>query len=87
MKSTVGQIKDFKSSIFWQDVCEELDIWLGEVRNQLENPSLEMSHRTLDQLSGSAKAIRNLKRMPEVLIGLAEDSEELRDELINDLSP
>jgi len=87
MRSTLGQLKDFKESVFWQDISEELDVWLEEIRNQLENGDLNFSHRTLDQLGGSAKAIRNIKNLPEVLIGLAEDNRELHDEMINDLSP
>jgi hypothetical protein len=87
VKSTPDQLSDFKHSVFWQDICEELDIWLNEIRDQLENPDLDFSHRTLDQLGGSAKALRNVKNLPDVLIGLAEDDKTGRDKAINDLSP
>ena len=87
MRSTIGQLKDFKSSVFWQDIEEELDIWLEEVRNQLENGDLQFDHRTLDQLGGCAKAIRNMKNLPEVLIGIAEDNKELREQIFEELSP
>ena len=84
MRSSAGQIKDFSEGIIWNDMLEEIDIWLQRIRDELENPMLEFTHRTLDQLSGSAKAIRNMKDLPEVLMGLAEDEEYERENL-NDM--
>ena len=87
MRCTVGQLQDFKSSAFWSDACEELDIWIEEIRSQLENPDLEFDHRTLDQLGGNAKALRSVKMLPDVLIAIAEENRELRDEIMKELSP
>ena len=87
MRSTVGQLNDFKDSVFWQDCNEELDIWIEEIRNQLENLDLQFDGRALDQLGGCAKALRHAKQLPNVLIAIAEDNMEARNEIINDLSP
>ena len=87
MRSTPGQLEDFKASVFWQDACEELDIWIEEIRNQLENTDLDFNARTLDQLGGCAKALRHVKQLPDVLIAIAKDSKEARDEVIKSLSP
>ena len=76
MRSSAGSLKDFKDSAIWQDICEEVDVWLDEIRNQLENPDLDMSHRTLDQLGGNAKALRRVKDIPDVLIGLSREEGE-----------
>jgi len=75
MRSTVGQIEDFSQSFIWQDICEELDYWLERIRDELENLDLSADHRTLDQLSGNAKAIRNVKMILETLVNLSEDEE------------
>jgi hypothetical protein len=73
VRSTIGSLEDFKDSLIWQDICEEFDVWLEEIRNQLENPDIEMGHRTLDQLGGNAKALRRAKGVLDVLINLAQD--------------
>lgn len=76
MRSTVGQIEDFSQSMIWRDICEELDVWLRRIRDELENMDLSASHRTLDQLSGNAKAIRNVKMILETLTNVSEMDEE-----------
>ena len=76
MRSTPGQIEDFSHSLIWKDMCDELDVWLDRIRNELENLDLSASHRSLDQLSGSAKAIRNFKLVLETLLNLSEEDEE-----------
>jgi hypothetical protein len=78
MRSTSGQLKDFEESVVWQDIKEELGIWLTEIRDQLENSDMQFSSRVLDQLGGSAKALRMVQMIPEVLRNLAEDEEDER---------
>ncbi len=87
MRSTPGQLSDFKRSVFWQDCLEELDVWIEEIRNQLENLDLQFDDRALIQLGGCAKALRYAKQLPDVLMAVAEDNKEMRDEIIKGLSP
>lgn len=82
--SSASQIKEFSEGIIWKDMLAEIDIWLEQIRNELENNSLGFSHRTLDQLGGCAKALRNMKDLPEVLMHLAED-EEYEREFLKDI--
>lgn len=84
MRSTAGQIAEFAEGRIWKDICDELDIWLRQIRDELENNSLAFSHRTLDQLGGCAKALRNVKDIPIVLVGLAED-ENYEREFLKDI--
>lgn len=86
MRSTIGQVTDFSTSNVWKDICDEIDIWLRQVRLELENLDLELSHRALDQLSGCAKALRNVKNIPEVLIGLLEDELGPRETVLKNLT-
>jgi hypothetical protein len=76
MRSTPGQIEEFSQSLIWRDICEELDFWLERIRDELENTDLSSSHRTLDQLSGNAKAIRNVMMILETLVNLSREDEE-----------
>jgi len=84
MRSSPGQLIDFSQGVIWKDMVEEIDNWLNKIRDELENNNLSFSHRTLDQLSGCAKALRNMKDLPEVLIRLSED-EDYENEFLKDL--
>ena len=85
MRSSVGQLKDFKSSMIWKDIVEELEVWLGMIHEALENQGVELSHRHLDRLGGCAEAVRNFGDILNVLIGLAEDSRVNRETILNNL--
>jgi hypothetical protein len=85
MRSTIGQLRDFKSSVIWTDIVEELEVWLGMIQEQLENADMELSHRHLDRLGGCAEAVRNFSDILTVLVGLAEDSRVERDTILNKL--
>lgn len=81
MRSSLGQLEDFKKSVIWQDILDEINVWLEQIRGYLENVDLSASHRQLDRWGGCAEAIRNMQMIPEVLIGLAHDDNLLRKEV------
>lgn len=85
MRSTIGQLRDFYASAIWNDIVEELDMWLGQIHGQLENHGLVAEHRELDRLGGCAEAIRNFKDILTVLVGLAEDNKAGRETILNNL--
>ena len=85
MRSTPGQLEDFKSSSIWFDIREELSKWLNEIHEQLENQGLHLDHRGLDRLGGCAEAVRSFDQIVEVLIGLAEEDEEGRTDVLDKL--
>lgn len=67
--ATKGQLEEFfKSSLIWEDIQMELEIWLDEIHRQLENNDGEFSSRVLDRLGGSAETIRNVQDIGEVLL-------------------
>lgn len=61
MRSTRGQMDEFKRSRIWEDLKEALDFWLEGARDQLENPMLEADHRSLDRLGGITEALRRVR--------------------------
>ena len=86
MRSSVGQLKDFQGSGIWSDIVEELEVWLGQIHEQLENHGMASDHRLLDRLGGCAEAVRNFKDIISTLIDLAEDSKGVRDTILNNLT-
>ena len=85
MRSTLGQLKDFKESVIWADIVEELQIWLDQIRDGLENPGMQVEHRMLDRLGGCAEAIRNFSNIMDVLVALVEDDQGERSTVLNKL--
>jgi hypothetical protein len=81
MRSTPGQLIEFSQGFIWKDMLEEMDIWLERIRDELENPGLGFSQRTMDYLAGCAKTLRDLKMIPEILIRVNEDQEYKREYL------
>lgn len=67
-KSTVGQLEDFKKSIIWLDILEELKGWLEDVHLMLENPEGELTHMKLDRLAGSAEAFHRFSDVLDYMI-------------------
>lgn len=81
--STPAQVKDFiEFSPIWKDMNRELETWLVEIHQMLENLDGEVSYRALDRLGGCAEAVRNLLNFPHVLQVNAECK--YRDTKIND---
>ena len=68
MRSTPGQIEDFSQSMVWRDICEELDIWLERIRDEVEDPDGKCTDKTLHRLGGNAQTIRNVKLILETLL-------------------
>ena len=71
-----GQIKEFASSAMWKDINAELEIWLGQIHEQLENHGMDCDHRKLDRLGGAAEAVRNFGDILTVLDGILEAENE-----------
>lgn len=66
--STQKSLDDFfESSLIWEDIQDELSMWLDDIHTQLENNSGELSSRTLDRLGGNAEALRNAMDIGEAL--------------------
>jgi hypothetical protein len=74
IRSTAAQFNDFIDGFIWQDMKDELDIWLNGVRDGLEDT--EADEKDLYRNQGRADAIRYFKSLPLVMRdGLLEDQE------------
>lgn len=67
--STKTQLEDFiSSSPIWADIQSELQAWLEDIRDQLENTNGQTGIRVMDRLGGNAESVRNLLALPQVLL-------------------
>lgn len=78
MINGVSEWRAFKESSIWDDICQELDIWIEEIRNQLESEEIDLG--VVKALRGSAKALRHVKELPDNLIHLAEEARKEENE-------
>ena len=78
MRNSAEEILHFERSIIWLDIVDELNIWLDEIRTNLE--SEDVSIDAVPALRGSAKAIRNVINMLPNLAELANINDELEEE-------
>lgn len=67
MKCSIGQIEEFKKSFIWQDICAELDVWLEQIRDELEGAEGMVVYR----LQGNAESVRNVKNILNSLVAVA----------------
>ena len=69
IRTNRADLREFiKNSIIWADIKQELEIWLTDIRDQLENSNGSLSVRILDRLGGNAESVRNLLALPEVML-------------------
>jgi hypothetical protein len=70
MKSTLEQRKAFFASFVWQDMKEELAIWLNDIHTQMEVAS---DSGYWQQLKGNAETLRNVFQLEEQFTQEEED--------------
>ena len=68
MRSSVGMLKDFTEGVVWQDLKDELGLWLEDIRNRLEDSDNTLFPEDIKRLQGNAEAVRNVLMLPENLI-------------------
>jgi len=61
------EFEEFEKSNLWKDMLAELTIWLGRIRNELEDPNSDHSDKELHRLGGNAETIRNVFRLTETI--------------------
>ena len=52
-------------SLFWQDMKNQIEAWLSDVRDALEDSDNILRDETLRRLGGNAEALRRVLRLPE----------------------
>jgi hypothetical protein len=85
MRSTVGQLKAFKTSFIYVDMIEEVDIWLDDIHQQMEVQTHPESQLRI--LQGNAEFARKFEGMIDQFIRNQEDDvdESDKDQLEKEL--
>ena len=73
-RSSSQAFDEFMGSTVWDDMVQEMQIWLDGLHLELENQGGETPDRVLHRIGGNAQAIRVFMKMPEVI----------RDNIIDD---
>ena len=68
IRSSEGQLEEFKKSTIWLDILDELEIWLEGVHAKLENSSIDSTHMELDRLGGNAEAFHKFEDILDYMI-------------------
>lgn len=67
--ASLSQYAEFRDSVVWLDITNEVSAWLEDVRNQLENVS---DVEELRRFQGIAEACRYFLQLPEQIINSLE---------------
>lgn len=63
--STESDLRNFLASSVWRDMANEMNLWLSDIREQLETTAeLEILRR----LQGNAEAVRRFLDLPQTLL-------------------
>lgn len=85
LRTTRDQVEEFKSSILWADIIEELESWKEGFKREMEsivdeaansNPSSASVLLHMGDLNGRMKAVDYFLSIPDVFLSLMEDKED-----------
>lgn len=66
-RSTAEGLNEFMKGSIWRDIVDELDLWLKDIHETLEDPDSTLSRKRIYRLGGNAEAVRKLMLMPEMI--------------------
>jgi len=72
--------ENFERGKFWQYILAEYDLWLEDIRNELEDGGGTKTDKVLHRLGGNAEALRNCKAIVSNIIDVLKAEEEDEDE-------
>ncbi len=76
MRCGIREWEDFLKSHIWQDMNEEYIQWLADLHSLLEDSAGGTPDKTLHRAGGAAEAVRNMLKMPSIMIeNLTQDAE------------
>lgn len=70
---SVREFQDGMSSPFWRNMERQLQVWLEDIRDNLEDPDNIYLERTLRRLGGNAEALRYVLKLPSITLANLED--------------
>jgi hypothetical protein len=78
LESSPTEFEQGIESQFWQDMKRQIEAWLSDVRDTLEDSDNFLFDKTLHRLGGNAEALRRVLILPgETLKNLRENRKEV----------
>ena len=78
-RSSEGMFREFLKSSIWKDIVYELDQWINDVHEMLEDADGEFDFGKLRKLQGNIETLRNVKDMPQNILDNIKDDVERTD--------
>ena len=66
-RNSAEAFKEFEESSIWKDILEELDLWLGDVHETMEDPKGVLTDGQHAQLRGNAETLRKVEMLPAMV--------------------
>jgi len=69
-------VREFELGIgspFWQAMKVQIEAWMEDIRDNLEDPENIYLERSLRRLGGNAEALRNVLQLPELTLRNLQD--------------
>ena len=89
VKASKSQLEDFKGSLIWSDIKNELLFWKEGFENEMRgivedaagsNPSTASVLLHMGDINGRMKAVDYMLSIPDILISSKEDKKDGRDQ-------
>ncbi len=78
MLSSSSDFEHFGKSSIWRDISEEIDVWIKQIHEAMEDPEIE--DKTWRRLQGNIESLRKVKLIPSVITENLRQEEEDRNE-------
>ena len=75
-RSSEGMFREFLNSSIWKDMVYELEQWMKDIHEMLEDADGEFDFGKLRKLQGNIETLRNVKDMPQNILDNIKDDVE-----------
>ena len=78
-RSSEGMFREFLKSSIWKDMSYELEQWINDIHEMLEDADSNLDFGKLRKLQGNIETLRNVKDMPQNILDNIKDDVERTD--------
>jgi hypothetical protein len=75
-RSSEGMFKEFLKSSIWKDMVYELEQWMKDIHEMLEDADGDLDFGKIKKLQGNIETLRNVKDMPQNILDNIRDDVE-----------
>ena len=75
-RSSEGMFREFLNSSIWKDMVYELEQWMKDIHEMLEDADGKFDFGKIKKLQGNIETLRNVKDMPQNILDNIRDDVE-----------